>query len=104
MRVLVLEDIPETQAWLVGVVGKAFPEAASVAVDKRAAGVVAAKAQAFDLALIDLGLPDGSGLDVLREVKVKNPEALCVVTTILNDDGHILAALSVGAEGYLLKD
>ncbi|NBR91579.1 MAG: DNA-binding response regulator, partial [Rhodobacteraceae bacterium] len=38
MRVLVLEDIPETQAWLVGVVGKAFPEAASVAVDKRAAG------------------------------------------------------------------
>lgn len=105
MRVLVLEDIPETRAWLLKVVAQAFPEAeAPVAVDKRAAGVMAAKAQAFDLALIDLGLPDGSGLDVLREVKAKNPQALCVVTTIMDDDGHILAALAAGAEGYLLKD
>lgn len=104
MRVLVLEDIPETRAWLVRVVAQAFPEAASVAVDKRASGVTAAKVQAFDLALIDLGLPDGSGLDVLREVRAKNAQALCVVTTIMDDDGHILAALSAGAEGYLLKD
>ena len=104
MRVLVLEDIPETRAWLIVVVAQAFPEAAPVAVDKRAAGVTAAKAEAFDLALIDLGLPDGSGLDVLREVNAKNPEALCVVTIIMNDDEHILAALSAEAKGYLLKD
>lgn len=57
-----------------------------------------------DIALIDLGLPDGSGLDVLRTLREVNRKALCVVTTIMADDAHIVAALSAGADGYLLKE
>jgi DNA-binding NarL/FixJ family response regulator len=58
----------------------------------------------FDLALIDLGLPDGSGLDALRRLQREAPETACVITTLLGDDAHIVAALSAGAKGYLLKE
>lgn len=60
--------------------------------------------QPFDLALIDLGLPDGSGLDVLRLLRRGSPEAIAVVTTVMGDDASIVAALSAGADGYLLKE
>lgn len=59
---------------------------------------------AFDLALIDLGLPDGSGLDALRRIQRTAPQAACVVITVIGDDSLIVAALAAGARGYLLKE
>lgn len=55
------------------------------------------------LALIDLGLPDGSGLDVVRLLKEKEPQAQAVVVTIYEEDKYLFEALSAGAVGYLLK-
>jgi DNA-binding NarL/FixJ family response regulator len=55
------------------------------------------------MALVDIGLPDGSGLDLLRLFSELAPETVCVVRTVLGDDAHILAALSAGARGYMLK-
>jgi DNA-binding NarL/FixJ family response regulator len=103
-NVLVVEDVAETRQWLADIVFAAFPdcrihEAASVA-----HGLAATVAQSFDLALIDLGLPDGSGLDVLRNLRQQNPATICVITTVVGDDAHIIAALSAGAHGYLLKE
>lgn len=54
--------------------------------------------------LIDLRLPDGSGLDALRRLQRTAPEAACVVVTVMGDDAHLVAALSAGAKGYLLKE
>jgi DNA-binding NarL/FixJ family response regulator len=54
--------------------------------------------------LIDLRLPDGSGLAVVRELRASNPATVFVVTTALDDDANIVTALSSGAQGYLLKD
>src|SRR5690606_3761419 len=68
------------------------------------AGIAAAARTAYDLALIDLGLPDGSGLEVLRRLRLLPSPPLCVVTTVMADDSHIVAALSAGADGYLLKE
>jgi DNA-binding NarL/FixJ family response regulator len=58
----------------------------------------------LDLALIDLGLPDGSGIDLLARLRDRRPEILCIVTTIYDDDAHLFPALSAGAAGYLLKE
>ena len=58
----------------------------------------------YDVALIDLKLPDGWGIEVLRGLRENVPEVLCVVTTVLGDDQHIVAALSAGADGYILKE
>lgn len=103
-QVLIIEDIPEVGDWLQHQVGRVFPEA----VITRAASVNAALQCMTQvepqLALIDLGLPDGDGLSVLRELKRQRPEACCVVTTIFDDAGHLFPALRAGADGYLLKD
>lgn len=56
------------------------------------------------LAIVDLGLPDGSGLDLLKALPAVAPGCIAVVATIYADDGHLFPALRAGAAGYLLKD
>ena len=103
MRVLILEDIQETQHWLSSLVGEAFPGATVHCADTlRAARRL--MEQDFDLALIDLGLPDGSGLDLLRMIRLKKTTTICVITTVMGDDASVVGALSAGADGYLLKE
>ena len=58
----------------------------------------------FDLALIDLGLPDGSGVDVVTQLRDSQPDAQSVVVTIHDDDEHLFPALQAGAFGYILKE
>jgi len=101
--VLIVEDIAEARAWLVDLVAQVFPVAQIKTADSVRAATPLARAP-VDLALIDLGLPDGSGIDVLRLVKTHNPTATKVVTTVMGDDASIVAALSAGADGYLLKE
>ncbi len=58
----------------------------------------------FDLALIDLGLPDGSGVDVVAALREQQSETQSVVVTIHDDDEHLFPALQAGAFGYILKE
>lgn len=57
----------------------------------------------FDVALVDLRLPDGSGLDVIAEIAVAQPRAQILVLTKFADPDEIVAAMRAGAVGYLLK-
>lgn len=61
-------------------------------------------AQAPDVLLVDLGLPDGSGLDVIAAARTRWPGVAPMVSTIFGDEEHVLAAIEAGAMGYLLKD
>lgn len=56
------------------------------------------------LALVDLGLPDGSGTEILQKLSEKEPQASTIVITIYDEDSHLFNALSAGASGYILKD
>ncbi len=104
MRVLIVEDIAESRRWLRDAVFVAFGDCdVEEAADVRTAQSAAAKG-GYTLALIDIGLPDGSGLEVLRTLRGQDAKTLCVVTTVLGEDAHIVAALSAGADGYLLKE
>ena len=58
----------------------------------------------FDVALIDLGLPDGNGIDLIREIASTRPETDVMVVTVFGDEAHVLASIEAGATGYLLKD
>ena len=103
-RVLIVEDIADVRAWLSDVMISACPDALiETAADTRSARARLGR-EPYDLALVDLGLPDGSGFDVLRAIKAESPGTLCVVATILGDDASIVGALAAGADGYLLKD
>jgi DNA-binding NarL/FixJ family response regulator len=102
-HILIVEDIAETRRWLIEIVLQSYPEARIMEANSvRAASKF--DQSPCDLALIDLGLPDGSGVDVLRMVQAFNPAAVKVVTTVMGDDASIVAALSAGADGYLLKE
>ena len=56
-----------------------------------------------DVAVLDGRLPDGSGVDVCREVRSDRPDIRCLILTSYDDDEAILAAVLAGASGYVLK-
>ncbi len=101
---LILEDHADTRIWLSELLTQAFPGISCTLVSTLAAAGKAIAESKFSLAVIDINLPDGSGIDFLRAVKGKNPETYCVVATIYDDDDHVFAALQAGADGYLLKE
>jgi DNA-binding NarL/FixJ family response regulator len=57
----------------------------------------------FDVALVDLGLPDGNGIDLIREIARTLPDVDVMVVTVFGDEAHVLASIEAGATGYLLK-
>ena len=56
-----------------------------------------------DVFLVDLGLPDMSGLDVVKSIAARYPACNILVVTIFGDEQTVLRALEAGAHGYLLK-
>lgn len=104
MQVLIVEDLSETRTWLGELVSAAFPDCILHEATSQNSGLMQSGRRNYHLALIDLGLPDGSGLAVLRKLRLSQPDTICVVTTVMGDDASIVGALSAGAHGYLLKE
>lgn len=57
-----------------------------------------------DVVVMDLGLPDGSGIDATREVVAASPSTRVLVLTVQSDVAYLRRAFDAGASGYLLKD
>jgi two-component system response regulator DevR len=56
-----------------------------------------------DVAILDARLPDGSGIDVCRDVRSADPSIACLILTSYDDDDALFAAIMAGAAGYVLK-
>ena len=56
-----------------------------------------------DVAILDVRLPDGSGIEVCRQIRSTSPEIACVMLTSYADDEALFAAIMAGAAGYVLK-
>lgn len=101
---LILEDLSDVQGWHRSVLTRAWP-----GITIHTAGTLAEALSLItnihiDLALIDLGLPDGCGTRAIQLLRQRQEHALCIVVTIYDDDRHLFPALKAGAQGYLLKD
>lgn len=57
-----------------------------------------------DVAVIDVRLPDGSGIDVCRSLSQSQPMVRCLILTAFDDDEAVRAAVIAGASGYVTKD
>ncbi len=57
-----------------------------------------------DVAVLDARLPDGSGIDVCREVRSRFPQTRCLILTSYDDDQALFGAVMAGASGYVLKE
>jgi DNA-binding NarL/FixJ family response regulator len=106
---MIVEDLPAVREWLVGVCARVFPDIAVTACKDLASARAFLRSLAgsdtkLAFALVDLGLPDGSGTELIGELSRQHPGTLPVVTTIYGDDRHIFDAIAAGAQGYLLKD
>jgi len=98
---LIVEDQDTARDWMEEALKGAFPGVVvEAAASCAAAGRLLARQQ-FDLALVDLGLPDGSGLSVLAQL---GDATIRIVATMFEDDEHLYAALRIGVQGYILKD
>ena len=104
--VLVVEDDPLAQARLVRLLGEVAGAAVRVDVagDLAAARAFADAGKAYDLALVDVQLPDGNGVDFIAALHMHAPTLPKVIVSSWADEGTILAALRNGAVGYLLKN
>lgn len=56
-----------------------------------------------DVAVLDVRLPDGSGIDVCRDIRSQFPTVACLILTSFDDDDALLSAVLAGASGYVLK-
>jgi two-component system response regulator DevR len=57
-----------------------------------------------DVAVLDMRLPDGSGIDLCREIRSRHPEIACLILTAYDDDEAVRSAVLAGAAGYVVKD
>ncbi|MET0861456.1 MAG: response regulator transcription factor [Microbacterium sp.] len=57
-----------------------------------------------DVAVLDVRLPDGSGIDLCRDIRSAHPEIACLILTAYDDDDALLSAVLAGASGYVLKN
>lgn len=102
--VLILEDHPDTREWLSEIIHQAFTDANVAGASSLAQAKSLIGEMKFDLALIDLNLPDGNGVEIIRHLNADSPDTYCVVATIFDDDDYLFPALEAGAQGYLLKE
>lgn len=102
-RVLVVEDDPVFRAAFAAAITQA-PDLALAGQAEDCASALALLAQQPDVLLVDLGLPDGSGIELIREATRRLPQAEIMVVTVFGDEGSVMDSIAAGASGYLLKD
>lgn len=101
---LVVEDLPDAAEWLQGALAQAYPGIKVHIAPTLHEGRRLLKTVRPEVALIDLSLPDGSGMDLITEARERTPPVPVIVTTIYDDEQHVFQALRAGACGYLLKE
>jgi DNA-binding NarL/FixJ family response regulator len=102
---LVVEDDPVMQQRLCRLLTAAGCEVVHVAIAGSVTGARQLLAERnFGVVLVDIGLPDGSGIELVGELQARHPLVPAVVISAFRADEIILAALRAGAIGYLLKE
>ena len=104
IRVALVEDDIDFQQVLRNNINNASDMMLVSVASTRAQGLKALNDEPADVLLVDLGLPDGSGIDVIRAAHARWPSCGIMVSTAFGDEMHVMQSLEAGAAGYLLKD
>ena len=105
-RVLIVEDDSQTREFFADSVSRCeqLVLAASLGCVAEARAWLNDTGNGVDVLLVDLGLPDGSGLDVIRHARQLHPECEPLVISMFGDEDNVLASIEAGALGYIHKD
>jgi DNA-binding NarL/FixJ family response regulator len=102
--VLIVEDTPEFMRRFSDAVLADPGLALAGVVGTGRAAIAMLDAQPPDVMLVDLGLPDIDGVEVIRHAARHHPQCDVLVVTMFGDDQHVVDSIEAGATGYLLKD
>jgi DNA-binding NarL/FixJ family response regulator len=103
IRIGVVEDDPELVAFLCEVVQPHPDLHIAFTAPTAAQALRALGGEPVDVLLVDLGLPDGSGIDLIAQATRAWPHCEVMVSTQFGDEASVVAAFEAGASGYLLK-
>ncbi|WP_293777640.1 response regulator transcription factor [uncultured Oxalicibacterium sp.] len=104
VKVLLVEDDAVTRRVLSLAIENEKSLRLQASLDSRQAALSWLEQQTVDILVVDLGLPDGSGIDVIRFCTDRNPSAHIMVITTSSDEDNVIASIEAGASGYILKD
>jgi DNA-binding NarL/FixJ family response regulator len=104
MRILIVDDHALVRRGMHYVVKEGFPEAEVVEADGAANALDAVSDGSFDLALVDVRMPDLDGLELLRALKADHADMPVIMLSTYDNAPYVKRALADGAAGYLLKD
>ncbi len=102
-RVLVVDDHPVFRHGIASLLAVSGFEVVGEAAGAHEAVELARRLRP-DIVVMDLGLPDGSGVTATEQIVATHPEIRVVVVTLFDDDGTVRSALRAGASGYVVKD
>lgn len=104
MKIAFVEDGLLMQEKLCSVLAQGFPQAQLTSFQTLTSAMDFAREQPQDYWLVDLGLPDGTGIDLIRLVREIYPLTYILVITVFGDADNIVGSIQAGANGYLLKE
>ena len=102
-KILLLEDQKEFRTWISSILGDIFPQHEIICAASIDCATELVDANEFSIAILDICLPDGSGISILKHIKQSQPTTLCIMSTIFDDHKNIFSALQAGADGYIIK-
>jgi DNA-binding NarL/FixJ family response regulator len=104
ITVLVVEDDHATRARLCDAIAAQPNMRLGAACDRVLSALMWLDTNQPDLLLTDLGLPDGTGIDVIKRCAALYPACNILVITMFGDEKNVLSSVEAGAAGYILKD
>lgn len=102
--IVIVEDEPQIRKHLVRVVDQSEHFTCLAACETLQQACAALSTHKPDILLLDIDLPDGNGLDLIRFAAQQNLDTKSVVVSVFEDSRHVAEAVSNGAIGYVLKD
>lgn len=104
LTLAIVEDEPQTRAALAARLSAVEGYRILWQADRLTQARGALRVQVPDVLIVDLGLPDGSGLDLIADARALAPAPAIMVLTVFGDEQKLIRAIEHGARGYLLKD
>ncbi|MDH5693667.1 MAG: response regulator transcription factor [Gammaproteobacteria bacterium] len=101
---IIVEDNSQSQAFFADILNSAFPDIAIHTAPTITEAERLLQTHCYNLALVDISLPDGSGINLLYTLTEQCPQTFTLVISIYDDEHHVLSAMKAGAQGYVLKE
>ena len=104
MRIMLVDDHPIVRRGVSEILARAFPQATIQEVGTGTDAMGLARTQPWDIVILDLTLPDGSGVDVLKRIREMQARLPVLILSMHTADQFARRAIAAGASGYLTKD